>query len=63
VRKDLRGPLRAHPALVELRAQRAVYVRLIGRWELPAGVVGDVEAPAPRRKRVPALRGVSGGVA
>jgi hypothetical protein len=36
---------------------------LIGRWELPAGVVGDVEAPAPRRKRVPALRGVSGGVA
>jgi hypothetical protein len=38
VRKDLVGPPRPHPALVELRAQRTVYVRLMAALGLPAGL-------------------------
>jgi hypothetical protein len=63
IRKDFEGPLRAHPALVELRNQRLVYARLIGALR----VVGDIERPSGKGRttnfegeRRP-LRGVSGG--
>ena len=39
VRKDLAGPPRPHPALVELRAQRLVYTRLVQALKLPTGLV------------------------
>jgi hypothetical protein len=70
VKKDFASPARANPALVELRAQRAVYARLILALGLPVGVTGNTERPKGKRGRPTAfeaqqrgLRGVSGGVA
>jgi hypothetical protein len=67
VKKDFEGPLRAHPALVELRAQRAVYARLVSALR----VAGDaVERPQSTRGRPTnfeadrrGLRGLPGGSA
>jgi hypothetical protein len=41
LRKDFDGATRPHPALVELRAQRATYTRLIKALGLPSGILGD----------------------
>jgi hypothetical protein len=63
VARDFEGPLRPHPALVELRAQRAVYARLVSALR----VAGDaVERPSGRGRptafEAPArgLRGLPG---
>jgi hypothetical protein len=48
VRKDYEGPARPHPALAELRAQRAIYMQLIKLLGLPTGVAGEAK---PGRSR------------
>jgi hypothetical protein len=64
VKNDLHGPLRPNPALVELRSQRNVYVRLVRALQLPQGVL-DETRPRPRRTKfeMGKLRGVPGGIA
>ena len=64
VLKDLQGPLRPNPALVELRSQRNVYVRLVRALQLPQGVL-DETRPRPRKTKfeMNRLRGVPGGIA
>ncbi len=64
VRRD--GPLvespqgqRAHPAVVEARAQRIALARLLAALRLPSGEVGDEKASARPQRRVGA-RGVYG---
>ncbi len=47
VRKDLLGPLRPNPALVELRSQQATYMALLRSLGLPSGPSGT----APRKPR------------
>ena len=64
VRQDLHGPLRANPALVELRSQRNVYVRLVRALQLPQGVLDETRPRSRRTKfEMGKLRGVSGGIA
>ncbi len=64
VRRD--GPLvesphgeRAHPGLVEARAQRIALARLLGALRLPAGEAGDHQASARPQRRV-GVRGTYG---
>ena len=66
VRKDLAGPARPHPALVELRSQRLVYARLIQVLRLPVGVTGETvrtRATAFKMNKGKQFRGLPGGLA
>jgi hypothetical protein len=45
VRKDFEGPPRPHPALIEARNQRTMFIRLVRALKLPSEVV---EAPRPK---------------
>ena len=69
VRRD--GPLtegpsgtRAHPALVECRAQRVTLARLLASLRLPSGDVGDekVSARPQRRSGARGVYGIRGAV-
>ena len=64
---DAEGPLdvsphgkRAHPALVELRAQRLTLARLLVALRLPTGVEGETAPVAARDQRRGGIRGVYG---
>ncbi len=61
----LAGPqgVRAHPALVEARAQRVVLARLLAALRLPAGGEGDQQANARTRRSGPrGVYGITGSV-
>ena len=55
---DFEGPLRPNPAVVELRAQRLVYARLIAQLR----VVGDIERPGGGRGNVTRFEGQRRGL-
>ena len=60
------GPqgIRAHPALVEARAQRVVLARLLAALRLPSGEAGDekVSARPQRRSGARGVYGIRGSV-
>jgi hypothetical protein len=59
LRKDFEGPPRPHPVLVELRAQRLVYARLVKTLGLPTGLA-DGPVTSERSQKFNGLRPVGG---
>ncbi|MGV0618174.1 terminase [Mycolicibacterium elephantis] len=58
---------RAHPALVELRQQRAVFGRLLAQLGIPAGEESasdesDDDDAGPSRRSTPTVYGITGAV-
>lgn len=59
---SVRGEVRAHPALIELRQQRALLSRLLVSLRVPMDAEGD-EKRAQRRGGARGFYGIKGGAA